>query len=257
MANFSNGSPEGLRMRTASSACGALLLAAICSGSAPRANDPPAAETPPRAAGPAWPACYAERVAALALIETLNAELLSHDSATQILEQWCSAHRLATTPRITATPMRGAPQAPSAAQRRELHVGPQELVRYRHVELTCGSLVLSRAENWYVPGRLSPEMNRLLETTDAPFGSVVRSLNFQRHTLSAQLLWSPLPPAWDVQGVRAAPDTRQLLVPGAVLEHRAVLALPDGTPISEVVETYTGNVLAFDAPSGSAPAAER
>jgi hypothetical protein len=30
-----------------------------------------------------------------------------------------------------------------------------------------------------------------------------------------------------------------------VLEHRAVLTLPDGKPFSEVVETYTGNVLAI------------
>ncbi len=28
----------------------------------------------------------------------------------------------------------------------------------------------------------------------------------------------------------------------AVLEHRAVLSLPDGTPFSEVVETYTREV---------------
>jgi hypothetical protein len=34
-------------------------------------------------------------------------------------------------------------------------------------------------------------------------------------------------------------------VPDEVLQHRAVLVLPDGMPISEVVETYTGNVLAF------------
>jgi hypothetical protein len=33
-----------------------------------------------------------------------------------------------------------------------------------------------------------------------------------------------------------------------VLQHRALLSLPDGTPISEVVETYTGNVLAFTPP---------
>jgi hypothetical protein len=40
-----------------------------------------------------------------------------------------------------------------------------------------------------------------------------------------------------------------LQVPDAVLEHRAVLTLPDGTPFSEVVETYTGDILAFPIPS--------
>jgi len=37
-------------------------------------------------------------------------------------------------------------------------------------------------------------------------------------------------------------------VPATVLEHHAVLSLPDGTPFSLLVETYTGNVLAFAAP---------
>jgi hypothetical protein len=34
-------------------------------------------------------------------------------------------------------------------------------------------------------------------------------------------------------------------MPPKLLEHRAVLTLPDGTPFSEVVETYTDQVLAF------------
>jgi hypothetical protein len=37
-------------------------------------------------------------------------------------------------------------------------------------------------------------------------------------------------------------------IPPRLLEHRAVLTLPDGTPFSEVVETYTDNVLAFPVP---------
>jgi chorismate-pyruvate lyase len=202
---------------------------------------------------PPWPDAFVARLEALALLQTLNAELLSHDSATETLEQWCGAHRMATPPRIIATPMRVAPKTPSEAQRRELRVGPTEPVRYRHVELACGSRVLSRAENWYVPGRLSPAMNRALETTDAPFGAVVRSLHFQRRTLGARLLFSPLPPAWELAPAQAAARVPDLAVPGAVLEHRAVLALPDGTPISEVVETYTGEVLAFGTAPGAAP----
>jgi hypothetical protein len=78
----------------------------------------------------------------------------------------------------------------------------------------------------------------------------VLPLHFQRHTLSATLLWQPLPKGWEMQ--RAAgggPAVREgaapFRVPDKVLEHRAVLVLPDGIPISEVVETYTGNVLAF------------
>ena len=40
-------------------------------------------------------------------------------------------------------------------------------------------------------------------------------------------------------------------MPAAVLQHRALLTLPDGTPFSEVVETYSGNVLAFPAPQAA------
>jgi hypothetical protein len=43
----------------------------------------------------------------------------------------------------------------------------------------------------------------------------------------------------------AACDGAARMVPPGVLEHTAVLSLPDGTPFSEVVETYTNNVLAF------------
>ena len=42
--------------------------------------------------------------------------------------------------------------------------------------------------------------------------------------------------------------------PPMLLEHRAVLYLPDGTPFSDLVETYTGNVLAFAHPTRSVAA---
>ena len=122
---------------------------------------------------------------------------------------------------------------------------PRELVRYRRVRLMCGAVVLSEADNWYVPGRLTPEMNRLLETTDAPFGRVVQALHFQRRTLSSTLLWHPLPEGWEMDRDRRARATGELTIPHRVLEHRAILSLPDGTPFSEVVETYTEQVLGF------------
>jgi hypothetical protein len=40
-------------------------------------------------------------------------------------------------------------------------------------------------------------------------------------------------------------DAQELCTPAQVLRHRALLTLPDGTPFSEVVETYTSNVLAI------------
>ncbi|HEV7431912.1 MAG TPA: hypothetical protein VGN77_02635 [Steroidobacteraceae bacterium] len=199
-----------------------------------------------------WPDTFAVRVEALALLQTLNADLLSHDSATATLQHWCELHRMAPSPHMVALPVRSDPVPPTDAQRLALHVTSTETVRYRHVQLVCGSLVLSEAANWYVPARLTAQMNHLLETTDTPFGVVVRELHFQRHTLSARLLWMPLPPGWEMNPTSAQQGSGNLQVPAEVLEHRAVLSLPDGTPFSEVVETYTGNVLAFPPPQAPA-----
>jgi chorismate-pyruvate lyase len=190
------------------------------------------------------------RVEALALLQTLNAELLSHDSASLTLERWCDAHGLAAPPRIVAERIIGTDKKPTAQQRVELGVTPLEPVRYRRVRLRCGAVVLSEADNWYVPSRLTDPMNEQLDHTDAAFGKVVQTLNFRRHTLSATLLWSPLPEGWENQPRAASVGAGKLHIPERLLEHRAVLVLPDGTPISEVVETYTGNVLAFPMPRG-------
>ncbi len=209
------------------------------------------------AAPQAWPDDFPTRVEALALLQTLNAELLSHDSATATLQHWCADHRLAEPPRIVATPLHTEPRAATAEQRALLRVAASEPVSYRHVQVRCGALVLSEAENWYLPARLTAAMNHELETTDTPFGAVVRSLQFRRRTLEARLLWSPLPSGWDMgAAVNLEPQQSPLQVPAAVLEHHAVLSLPDGTPFSLLVETYSGNVLAFPAPQRqAAPAA--
>ena len=209
-------------------------------------------QLPPNAGAstPAWSNDFIARLEALALLQTLNAELLSHDSATLTLDRWCDAHRLASPAKVVAVRDRSARKEPTAEQRAQLGVTADEPVRYRRVQLACGARVLSEADNWYVPARLTPEINRQLETSDIAFGRAAQPLRFQRRTLSAKLLWSPLPEGWEMSSAAAAPGAaaRTLQVPHAVLEHRALLVLPDGTPISQVVETYTEQVLAFPQP---------
>jgi hypothetical protein len=195
-----------------------------------------------------WPDTFVARIEALALLETLNAELLSHDSATSTLGRWCESHRLASTPKIVADRVPGVDKPVSAEQRADLHVSATDRIRYRRVRLLCGTVVLSEADNWYVPGRLTPQMNTLLDGTDTPFGKVVQPLHFQRRTLSSKLLWLPLPEGWEMGTSAAQQSSGLIALPQKLLEHRAVLTLPDGTPFSEVVETYTDGVLAFPAP---------
>ena len=225
------------RMRGIASAvaCGVMFLgitSAQADGSARQARN--------------WSANFVSRLEALAVLETLDAELLSNDSATLTLEHWCDIHHLASPARIKAIRVPDVDKPVSPEQRQELHVTPTEPVRYRRVRLECGSIVLSEADNWYVPSRLTPEMNKLLDTTDTPFGRAVQPLHFQRRTLSSKLLWRPLPDGWEMNA--ASPDAAVVPMPANLLEHRAVLTLSDGTPFSEVVESYTANVLGFPMP---------
>ena len=95
--------------------------------------------------------------------------------------------------------------------------------------------------------------NRYAERRGAPvpmsaFGKAVAALHFRRHTLSADLLWRPLPKGWEMGAAPVSEQAGALAIPGHVLEHRAVLSTQDGAPFSEVVETYTGEVLAFPPP---------
>jgi chorismate-pyruvate lyase len=192
-----------------------------------------------------WQDDFTSRLEVLALLETLNADLLSHDSATLTLDRWCSDHKLASPAHIVANLVERSDREPTAEQRQLLGVSSSEQVRYRRVRLSCGDHVLSEADNWYVPGRLTPDMNHTLDTTDTSFGRVVRPLHFHRHTLSAKLLYSPLPKSWEMGAPIVEQHNTALAIPHAVLEHRAVLSLPNGTPFSQVTETYTSEVLDF------------
>jgi chorismate-pyruvate lyase len=194
------------------------------------------------------PDSFVARLEALALLQSLNADLLSHNSATATLERWCADHRLADPARIAAERVEGVEKEAGADVRSALDVGPDEPLRYRRVRLKCGDRVLSEADNWYVPARLAPEMNRALETTDTPFGKAVAALHFRRRTVAAELLWSPLPKGWEMGAEPPESAPGALRPPAHVLEHRAILSLPDGTPFSEVIETYTAEVLGFTPP---------
>ncbi len=198
-----------------------------------------------------WPDTFVGRVEALALIQTLNATLLGSRSATLALEKWCADHKMAPEPKVIARVAPGVDKPPSDEQRRRLRVGADEPVKYRRVQLSCGPHILSEADNWYVPARLTPDMNRLLETTDTPFGKVVQALKPFRQTFAVETRWSPLPDGWEQTPPDAVMNERsggeRLVAPRELFEHRAILYTADQQPFSEVKETYTSDVLDFDA----------
>lgn len=197
--------------------------------------------------GSQWLNSPTSRVEALAVLQTLNANLLSNASATLTLDRWCAAHKLAPEGSKIVAQRVGGQDKPADEHIRELlTVGPGELIAYRRVRLVCGDRVLSEADNWYVPAKLTAEMNQTLKTSDIAFGRAVQALNFTRTNLSAKLLWSPIRRLG--HGGSIAHQTSSLSLPPFLLEHRAVLKLQDGTPFSALVESYTDKVLDFPVP---------
>ncbi|WP_036266104.1 hypothetical protein [Methylobacterium sp. 10] len=191
-----------------------------------------------------WPDTYLGRVEALAVMEGLNARLLASRSATATLEGWCGDHGMAEPPRLAATLLREVEKPASEETRRRLQAGPDRPLKYRRVRLACGGHVLSEADNWYVPERLTPEMNRQLETTDTPFGRAVQALGTTRQTIGAELLWQPLPLGWE-QAPPPGSVCGDLAIPDRLFSHRAVLFTAERVPFSEVVETYGSAILDF------------
>ncbi|MFG1371810.1 hypothetical protein V5F32_06525 [Xanthobacter oligotrophicus] len=197
-----------------------------------------------------WPDTPATRRAAQDFIETLNRELLAQPSATLTLERWCGARGIGDPALVRAERERAGEDPAPEEVRALLGADAQTPVRHRRVRLTCGAIVLSEADNYYRPDRLTTEMNAILDATDTPFGKVVRPLDFRRRTLETRLLWQPADEARP-SGASAGPSAGPLgplVMPRFVLAHRAVLTLPDGTPFSALIERYTSGVLAFPAP---------
>jgi hypothetical protein len=151
------------------------------------------------------------------MLRRLKAEILASPSATKALTAYCARLHLADPPVIRALRDRSTDRKADGRVRRLLQVKSGELVRYRRVRLSCGELVLSDADNWYVPARLTAEMNSTLDGTDTPFGAVVKPLGFQRRTLGTEDLH----------------DGQHVLGVTALLVNR------DGLPFSLVQENYS------------------
>jgi len=191
-----------------------------------------------------------DRLALTALVQSLRAGLGATDSATLFLEDWCGRYGLAPVGKIVAKRVPGDVPL-TAEQRARLEIDASEPVVYRRVQLTCGDQVLSEADNWYLPNRLTPEINQQLTETETPFGRAIRPLVPSRRTLASTLLWQTLPEGWERQpsgqlAAWAATAPALAYDPATSLfENRAIVLRQDGKPISEVRETYKMPLIAF------------
>ncbi|MGH7024576.1 MAG: hypothetical protein ACREEB_13455 [Caulobacteraceae bacterium] len=74
-----------------------------------------------------------------------EARILAGESASAVLGQWCQMHGL---PPLAARHATGGSKPAPRTVLRALSMRPGERVAYRRVTLACGSVALSRADNW-------------------------------------------------------------------------------------------------------------
>jgi chorismate-pyruvate lyase len=147
-------------------------------------------------------------------VAALDVELQASTSATAVLQKRCTVPIRAEVDRAVNS------EAPQYV-RTLLAADADITLSYRLVQLKCGDIVYSRAQNWYRPDRLSMEMNAALLSGDTPFGVAIRPLQPTRKTLASE---------------RAEES-------GAVLRHRAMVLIGTGLPLAVVVETYAPELL--------------
>ena len=161
------------------------------------------------------------------LLQGLHDEILGSRSATFTLEKWCRDHGVAEPVIVVARCCLVAESAPDPDRLSRLRVTEDAAIRRRRVQLLYGGHVLCEAENWYVPGRLTPEMNHVLETSDIPFGKVVRALEPHRETFATTRFWSAEH------------------IPHSLFCVQALILGPDHLPLAEVDEVYQRPLLEF------------
>ena len=104
-------------------------------------------------------------------LESLHAALLAADSATSVLESFFGA--------ITVQ-RRDQPSSPNPGLRERLRLATDDVLRHRAVWLLAGDRMLSQAELWYVANRLPADRIQSLETSDTPFGRIMKPLGLKR-----------------------------------------------------------------------------
>uniref|UniRef100_Q07PK7 Uncharacterized protein n=1 Tax=Rhodopseudomonas palustris (strain BisA53) TaxID=316055 RepID=Q07PK7_RHOP5 len=168
--------------------------------------------------------------------------LHSHPTATAALIAWCRERRPDDAEALTVAVLCDCPADP-ADYDGPLRLGAGETLQYRRVRLNWGDLVISEAENFYVPQRLPEQMRAELHEGAKPFGAVVADLSPQRTTL-ALLTNDDLS-----RGGAAAAHCRAQLAAGgfapaeAYALHLTALMSAAGVELAELREHYPRELL--------------
>ena len=217
-----------------------LLLANMLIFSGPASGLDPVGRN--AAAPPQTPGFILDKsISAYNSLSTLNQELVLTQSASLTLQTWCKQKNPTLEISLTAKQVRVPPKPATQTIRKLLKVGPEELIRFRHVLLNCGSQTFSEADNWYVPSRLEREMNWALDNSLTPFGVAVRSLSPTRMNLSSEVFPHSDDKTSKLTTIRRdSPDEEQQSQ--IILRHRAVLQTQKG-PLCLVEEHYFEEML--------------
>jgi chorismate-pyruvate lyase len=184
-------------------------------------------EDPPGATTPAYVA---------ALVRELSHHLLHASTATDALHSWCAARSLSAGPITVVKHARDQRRYLDDDMLDELRPERHERITCRCVWLVRGSIALAKADNWFIPDRLPPEIRDLLAATDVPFGAAVAPLQPWRRTYFVRFAeWSTAEEA-GVSPLRLSPST-------TILEHKAVVLDRDRRPLAVVSERYCAVLL--------------
>jgi chorismate-pyruvate lyase len=115
---------------------------------------------------------------AIDALDAFERELLAGGIATQVLERRAVG-------KVRAEAVGESSVAVDADVRALLACAANDAVAHRETRLMAGDAVLSDADLWYLPARLTAQMNHALAVGDTPFGAVIRALSPTRRTLSS------------------------------------------------------------------------
>ncbi|WP_146604528.1 hypothetical protein [Rhodoplanes roseus] len=158
--------------------------------------------------------------------EELSGRLLLTQLATRALEGWCRERGIADGHIVVRRHDAPAAEALDPTSLAALGGDPSGLT-FRRVDIRLAGITLVDAANWYFPERLTPAMRERLRG-DTPFGETIAALKARRTTFFVGIA--------DRDAIEAAVRHGDAAAP--IFEHRAVLALADGTPLSVVHERY-------------------
>ena len=181
--------------------------------------------------------------------------LQQHATATAALVSWCRARYPGRAETLSATVLQDGPADPRHYDG-ALNLLPDDVLFCRRVRLQWGDLVMSEAENWYLPKRLPETMRSALKRSNRPFGAVVAPLAPLRTTI-AMLTGAELRGEGELATRLRAQISRAgvFSAPEAFALHVTAVMTAAGVELAELREHYRRELL--EAPGYSVTNSER